>query len=238
MGEAPKLTSHFPALPYMVWPLEMEHIRAVFSQLILMALDLKTYLISMVQMAHFQWEHYPSLKAFYMEQHLKKGGAYDTSGFSGVLFSIKTDGTGYIDLNDFYWKYGSEPNGILALSAAGDTLFGEVGSGDAKSTGVIYGSIFSFSLLSTGINESKLHLENIKLFPNPNTGVFTIQSSAINQNSSVEIYNTLGEKIYSQLSIVNSQFPVDLRNQPSGIYLYRITSEKGELVGSGKLIIQ
>jgi hypothetical protein len=31
---------------------------------------------------------------------------------------------------------------------------------------------------------------------------------------------------------------IDLTNQPAGIYLYRITSEKGELVGSGKMVIE
>ena len=85
----------------------------------------------------------------------------------------------------------------------------------------------------------------ISLYPNPNNGVFTIQIVGV-QNlvpSTIEIYNILGEKVYSKSpehsgSLANSQglITIDL-NQPNGMYLYRVISTNGDLVGEGKLII-
>jgi hypothetical protein len=58
-------------------------------------------------------------------------------------------------------------------------------------------------------------------------------------NSRIEVYNMLGQRIAnSQWPSANSLMQIDISNEPSGIYLYRITSEKGEALGSGKLIIQ
>ena len=89
-----------------------------------------------------------------------------------------------------------------------------------------------------GINELKENY-SIKVFPNPSKGVFTFQLSGINQQSRVEIYNMIGEKVYSQpLPIVNSQFSINLSNQASGIYLYRLIDNNGKAIGSGKLIIE
>lgn len=89
-----------------------------------------------------------------------------------------------------------------------------------------------------GINPITSSNLAVTLFPNPNGGVFTIQlkSEELRVKSCVEIYNVLGEKVYSRV-ICNSQFVIDL-NQPSGIYLYRILNEEGSVLGSGKIIVQ
>lgn len=79
---------------------------------------------------------------------------------------------------------------------------------------------------------------SLLISPNPSNGKFTIEVKGDRENEKVEIYNVLGEKIYSQSSILNSQFTIDLSSKSSGIYFYRITSEKGEFVGNGKLVIQ
>jgi hypothetical protein len=65
-----------------------------------------------------------------------------------------------------------------------------------------------------------------------------MESLPSSRQSLVEIYNELGQKIYSQFSILNSQFSINISNQPGGIYFYRVTTEQGELVGSGKLITE
>ena len=89
---------------------------------------------------------------------------------------------------------------------------------------------------------SSLH-QSIMLFPNPNTGKFTIQLSGVSGNpdgyqESVEIYNVLGEKVtIATLKQVQGDFKIDLTNQPNGIYLYRVISEEGNLVGEGKFVI-
>lgn len=80
---------------------------------------------------------------------------------------------------------------------------------------------------------------NFSIYPNPNGGKFTIQSSAAgNQPSVIEIYNVLGEKVFSKFTTDNSQFTIDLSSRPAGMYLYRVTGEDGSLLGNGKFIIR
>jgi hypothetical protein len=79
---------------------------------------------------------------------------------------------------------------------------------------------------------------SISAYPNPGKGIFTFESSVISQQSSVEVYNILGEKVYSTFKIKNSTFKIDLEDQPSGVYCYRMLNNNGTLIGRGKLIIQ
>jgi hypothetical protein len=81
------------------------------------------------------------------------------------------------------------------------------------------------------------------VYPNPNKGQFTISATSeeLRAKSGVEIYNMLGEKVYSAIlpqTPEGALNKIDLSNQPNGIYLYRVISEDGSLVGEGKLIIQ
>jgi type IX secretion system substrate protein len=90
-----------------------------------------------------------------------------------------------------------------------------------------------------GVNELKIKNYELKVFPNPSDGKFTIESSVVSHQSLVEIYNELGQKVaYTPLNLPQGRdFEIDLTSQPSGIYFYRVTTQQGELVGSGKLII-
>jgi hypothetical protein len=88
-----------------------------------------------------------------------------------------------------------------------------------------------------GINNLLNQPGKTTIYPNPNNGKFTIALSAIKENSLIEIYNMLGEKIYTaKLNATNTQ--IDLNNNASGIYLYRVLTETGDLLSEGKLIIQ
>jgi hypothetical protein len=77
----------------------------------------------------------------------------------------------------------------------------------------------------------------VNLYPNPNNGTFTIALQNVKELAQVEIYNVLGEEIY-QANLNNSDTQINLGGQAKGIYFYRVLKESGELVGSGKLIIQ
>lgn len=81
------------------------------------------------------------------------------------------------------------------------------------------------------------------LYPNPNNGVFAIKlpvgSEQWSDKTQIEIYNMLGEKVYSkQFTIYNSPFTINLSPQSAGIYMYRIISNRGSIIGQGKFIIQ
>ena len=89
----------------------------------------------------------------------------------------------------------------------------------------------------TGINEVRNENSKITVYPNPSSGrlIFTMQGSS--NKPQIEIYNMLGQSIY-QNRLTPSSTELNLSNEPAGIYLYRIVSEKGECIGSGKLNIK
>jgi hypothetical protein len=90
--------------------------------------------------------------------------------------------------------------------------------------------------VATGINQVS-SINDIKVFPNPGNGVFNFQLGIRNyQSIGLQVYNIMGECIYTESGSSTSQ--IDLSNQPKGIYLYRFLSQQGELIQSGKLVIQ
>jgi hypothetical protein len=108
-----------------------------------------------------------------------------------------------------------------------------------------------------GVTTLPIDNSNITLYPNPNHGLFNLEirngealTSSNNTNSltsneelgiqnMVEVYNMLGEKVFSTpFTNDNSQFTIDLSSRPSGLYLYRIVNESGDLIGIGKFVIQ
>jgi len=84
----------------------------------------------------------------------------------------------------------------------------------------------------------------VKVYPNPNKGLFTMQINNAQLTMGdgqlqVDIYNVLGEKVYSTSSIVNSQLSINLDTQANGIYFYRVMTEEGnKFIAEGKLIVQ
>ena len=101
-------------------------------------------------------------------------------------------------------------------------------------------SAYADSLETVSVQNINNPKEEVIVFPNPSNGLFNIEirNGELGINNTVEVYNMLGEKIYDQLIMDSGLLTIDLKGQPEGLYLYRVLSEKGELIGSGKLIIQ
>ena len=151
----------------------------------------------------------------------------------GCAFLIDTNGTGYTDAFDFRDTAGVYPQGNLTLY--GNELYGMTFKGGKNNKG----TIFSVNFLTAGINELIPNRWGMKLYPNPNNGEFTIESSVVSGQASVEVYNLLGEKIYSKLlPIFNCPLSIDLGTKSPGVYLYRVITETGNLVSEGKFIIE
>jgi uncharacterized repeat protein (TIGR03803 family) len=156
----------------------------------------------------------------------------------GLIFSIDTDGADFTDMFNFNSTPGDFPTGSLTYESG--VLYGMTQQGGTYDDGVI------FRLKDTNISTSSSKLASnvgaTRFYPNPNNGIFTIQSSVIGGQSSLEIYNVLGEQVYSKnypLSAISNQpISIDLSSQPSGIYLYRVIANSGELLGEGKMVIQ
>ena len=91
----------------------------------------------------------------------------------------------------------------------------------------------------TGINTLITNAASVNLYPNPNNGAFTFE--VINyqpeEKNILEVYTMLGDKIYTT-QLNDTHTLINLHCVNSGIYLYRIITETGTLVSTGKFIIQ
>lgn len=92
----------------------------------------------------------------------------------------------------------------------------------------------------TGINKLTAVNEQWSIYPNPGNGIFLISANNPQPiaNSCIEIYNLLGEEVYSKSNIQNPTFSINLSSQPPGIYFYLIRNPDETIAGQGKLIIQ
>lgn len=101
---------------------------------------------------------------------------------------------------------------------------------------------------STNRTGNNIHLDNVKLYageqsplsisdndlasiviyPNPTNGAFTLSLNGIvyDENSSVQITNTVGQNVYSQ-KIVDNTLIINLENSPKGMYLATIITVHG-----------
>ncbi len=83
---------------------------------------------------------------------------------------------------------------------------------------------------ANGLNETNIANQNIKLYPNPNAGIFTIETEI---NSQISIYNVLGNLILKQTAI-NPKTILDITHYKIGIYF--VTVNNGYSLNSVKII--
>lgn len=102
----------------------------------------------------------------------------------------------------------------------------------------MYGKLIEVDNLPAGLTEIS-HIQGTGLFPNPNNGQFTVRLSANSNYSSMEVYNTLGQKVFTsalQPGIVDNS--INLSSEPNGVYLYRVLDATGNIISNGKFVIQ
>jgi len=74
------------------------------------------------------------------------------------------------------------------------------------------------------------------IFPNPNNGSFTVELSNVQSKQMIEVFNVLGQSVYSS-ELNQNETQINLQ-QPTGIYFYHIMSVDGKMLSQGKLIIK
>jgi len=97
--------------------------------------------------------------------------------------------------------------------------------------------LLTLPCVSTGTPQTTLENNTIKVYPNPNNGIFTIESSQLIDESIVEVYNVLGKQVFRETE-TGTKNELDLSSQSSGVYFYRILNGSGALLSNGKLVIQ
>jgi hypothetical protein len=66
---------------------------------------------------------------------------------------------------------------------------------------------------------------NLLVYPNPANGILNISANEI---SGIEIYNTLGSKVYSDLNVKPKTARIDVSEFAKGNYILRVTDRKGK----------
>ncbi|MBI4932047.1 MAG: T9SS type A sorting domain-containing protein [Bacteroidetes bacterium] len=92
----------------------------------------------------------------------------------------------------------------------------------------------------TAVNENDIS-SGISLYPNPTNGKFEVRSEK-SEVRSIEIYNVLGENVYSEKILNPKSLNLNL-DMPSGIYFLRVSVPSGQLkteqgTAIKKLVIQ
>ena len=74
------------------------------------------------------------------------------------------------------------------------------------------------------VNYNDAH--NLKIYPNPNKGNFTIEFSAIESETNIEIYDYLGHLVYKKIIDICPQYceeSIDLSGYSNGIYNVKVS---------------
>jgi hypothetical protein len=87
-------------------------------------------------------------------------------------------------------------------------------------TGTIDNLCLSFNS-TTGIFNSTTKEDRLNLYPNPNSGQLVIDFGYINANTQIEIYNSIGQKVFEDNATKN-KMSVDISDLPNGIYWMKI----------------
>jgi hypothetical protein len=83
-------------------------------------------------------------------------------------------------------------------------------------------SIESFSLMKNTLDD-----ENLIVYPNPSNGIFNINLESVNNKyETIEVYNLLGEKVFSETINNRANVTIDLSQFSSGYYIARVKSEE------------
>lgn len=78
----------------------------------------------------------------------------------------------------------------------------------------------------------------VTVYPNPGNGQFNIVVSGKEQGASeIQVYDVLGQQLYRH-PLITGNNQIQLSSEANGVYLYRVISDNGNLLGSGKLVVQ
>ncbi len=77
----------------------------------------------------------------------------------------------------------------------------------------------------------------VQVYPNPTGGIINLSVDNLQAESTVRIYNLMGERVYQSV-LTNGKNEIDLTGAAKGVYFYRLAGGNGESVASGSLVVQ
>jgi len=117
----------------------------------------------------------------------------------------------------------------LSGSASGSITFVDVSNDTLFSMNEIKDTTHSFCVTTTGIIENELYNTAFNVFPNPTSGLLHIRPiGLVNSHFKVNIYNIVGALVQqAENSTGSDELIIDVSNQPVGIYIVELITEKG-----------
>ncbi len=176
-------------------------------------------------------------------------GSQATAAYLWYPTGVSLDATGNIYIADS-WNYRvrmiSKSTGVITTFAGNGTptYSGDGGSPTAAGLGLLGGVTVAPSgsvyigaynqsrvreVKSTaGINEITANSGELKVFPNPSSGLFTIMTPNISGTALMQVYDISGKKVLDQqITLNSSQIQADMSGKPSGIYFIVLKLENG-----------
>src|SRR6185312_6251392 len=164
-----------------------------------------------------------------------KGGMTLCTTGSTTKSGTDVNGSGcFVPPNSGAWR--TDSVNISAVKGKSNVMFSfESRSGWGN---IIYVDNINITATKPTSVQNLAQYSDVKVYPNPNNGSFSIAISGLNGKAQVEIFNTLGQQVYTS-SVSEGINQVNIDTKASGVYFYRITSLiSGELVSEGKLIVR
>jgi len=90
--------------------------------------------------------------------------------------------------------------------------------------------------VNLGVSVNEINENNFTIYPNPNNGIFNINSTKNLDKVEIKIYNCNGKIIKNFQQNLNKNTKINLENYPKGIYLIKIITENN--IFAEKIIIQ
>lgn len=145
-----------------------------------------------------------------------------TSSFTNPTCSVGNNGSAMVTPSggSFPYTYSWSPSGGTSQMATGLSV-GNYTCVITDSLGNCADHVVTLGTC-TGIKASSLSVP-LSVYPNPSTGIYTIFSALI---AEIEIYNSIGVKVYSGKIEQGRNNTVNLTDQASGIYYLRIKDSR------------
>jgi hypothetical protein len=205
--------------------------------------------------ATVQWANYYDINARDMEQinsimpdanggYIMTGNASTNTVYNLLEgYVLKADSMGNNTCINTAFSYSATGAGPNTTSGRDSVIISALTVNDSSLTAKLTTIIDSEGVdcingIPTSVNSIDKAQQSVILFPNPNHGQFTIESSVVSGQSLVEVYNMFGERVFTQYSLPGSQCQLNLSNQPAGIYLYRIINADSKSIATGKFVIE
>lgn len=134
----------------------------------------------------------------------------------------------------YVWSPNTSTTNVAIVSPSATTIYTVTGSN-------IDGCTNSYTILQVvdpcaGLREINGTLVKTVVYPNPNNGLFTLSISVISENMSVELYNSIGQLLFTQ-PIKNTISVINMNEFSNGVYFTKI-KEGGQVIETLRVIKQ